>query len=243
MQIKFKCCQRKIRADKRTQEALEAAGETEYAKTVKKRIAAENKALRAYCEQEGLTYRQDRTQIYGYSDTSRKKKAVDFVETVDKSGQGGIIKLRGRNVVLENQRYGRNKDTIVNKSYIDGGEYKRKFDNATDNPNVNKSLYDCAKSALKHRSGTIYEDMYWIDMDTGKIILSVVDSTDERAIVYTKKSRKQLKEMAILRLSTLTRAVCRQVSTISTLATTMVTRLVLQHVITVRFLDIRRNKK
>ena len=85
--------ERRIRADKRTQEALEAAGDTEGAKAAKKRIAAENKALRAYCEQEGLTYRQDRTQVYGYSDTSRKKKPVNFVETVDKSGESGIINI------------------------------------------------------------------------------------------------------------------------------------------------------
>lgn len=70
--------ERKIRADKRTQEALEAAGDTQSAKAVKKRIAAENKALHAYCDKEGLTYRQDRTQVYGYSDSNRKKKTGDF---------------------------------------------------------------------------------------------------------------------------------------------------------------------
>lgn len=90
-------------------------------------------------------------------------------------------------MALENQRYGRNKDTLVNKTYIESGEYKRKFDNATENKEVNKTLYDCAKTALKHRSGTAFEDMYWIDSDTGKIILSVTDSTDERAIVYSDK--------------------------------------------------------
>ena len=39
-------------------------------------------------------------------------------------------------MILENQRYGRNKETIVNKTYIESGEYRRKFDNATDNPEV-----------------------------------------------------------------------------------------------------------
>ncbi len=85
--------ERKIRTDKRTQEALEAAGDTEGAKEIKKKITAENKALRAYCEQEGLTYRQDRTQVYGYTDPTRKKKAVDFVQTIDNSGKSGIIKV------------------------------------------------------------------------------------------------------------------------------------------------------
>ena len=50
-------------------------------------------------------------------------------------------------MALENQRYGRNKKTLVNKTYIESGEYKRKFDNATDDPLVNKALYDCAKTA------------------------------------------------------------------------------------------------
>ena len=53
-------------------------------------------------------------------------------------------------VALENQRYGRNKVTLVNKTYIESGEYKRKFDNISENKAVNKTLYDCAKAALKH---------------------------------------------------------------------------------------------
>ena len=47
-----------------------------------------------------------------------------------------IIKSGSDDVILENQRYGRNKETIVNKTYIESGEYRRKFDNATDNPEV-----------------------------------------------------------------------------------------------------------
>lgn len=88
-------------------------------------------------------------------------------------------------MILEYQRYGRNKDTLVDKTYIDGGEYRRKYDNATDNPAVNKALYNAAKAALKHRSGTTLEDMYWFDSETGEIIFSYTDSTDERIINYS----------------------------------------------------------
>lgn len=31
-------------------------------------------------------------------------------------------------MILEFQRYGRNKETTVDSSYISGGEYRRKFD-------------------------------------------------------------------------------------------------------------------
>lgn len=92
-------------------------------------------------------------------------------------------------MALEYQRYGRNKDTLVNKTYINSGEYRRKFDNLTENPDVNKAIYDSAKKALKHRSGTEFEDMYWFDSNTGVIIAQEINSTDKRAIVYSEKTR------------------------------------------------------
>ena len=76
---------------------------------------------------------------------------------------------------IEEQRYGRNKDTIVNFSYIESGEYRRKFDSISDNIKLNRLLYQLAKKMLKHRSGTLYEDMYWIDIDTGEIVASEVN--------------------------------------------------------------------
>ena len=139
-------------------------------------MAEQNKALRAYCEDNGLKYRSDRVKTYGRVEPEAPSS---LVESIDKSAKRGIIEAGSDVVALEYQRYGRNKTTLVNKTYIHGGEYRRKFDKATENAEVNKALYNCAKSALKHRSGTVYEDMYWIDSKTGSIILSVTDSTDE----------------------------------------------------------------
>lgn len=96
-------------------------------------------------------------------------------------------------MALEYQRYGRNKETIVNKTLIESGAYKRLFDCATDNASVNKTLYQSAKTALKHRSGTLYEDMYWIDGESGNVLFSVVDSTEEQAIVYTDRIKEKIK--------------------------------------------------
>ena len=77
-------------------------------------------------------------------------------------------------MALEYQRYGRNKSTLVNKTYIDSGTYRKKYDKLSENTDVNKALYDSAKKALKHRSGTLFEDMYWIDVNNGKEICSVL---------------------------------------------------------------------
>lgn len=139
-----------------------------------------------------LPQQRERVTIDGLGNIGANRVAK-LNKTVAKSEKSVIMKAGSDNVALENQRYGRNKSTLVNKTYIDSGEYKRKYDNATDNQAVNKSLYDCAKKALKHRSGTAFEDMYWIDGNSGDVLLSVTDSTDERTIRYTDRIKKVIR--------------------------------------------------
>ena len=74
---------------------------------------------------------------------------------------------------LEFQRYGRNKSTLVNSKYISSGEYRKKFDKITNNADLSRLLYSKAKEMLIHRSGTLYEDMYWIDSEKVDIITSI----------------------------------------------------------------------
>jgi hypothetical protein len=85
----------------------------------------------------------------------------------------------------EEARYGRDKSLAADHNYINGGEYRRKFDNISDNKELNKNLYQCAKSMLIHRSGTNFEDMYWLDGDCGKIIASVTDMTAPNRVDYS----------------------------------------------------------
>jgi hypothetical protein len=66
----------------------------------------------------------------------------------------------------EEQRTGRNKETAINHTYIDGGEYRKKFDSITENAELRRLLYRISKDMLFHRTGTLLEDMYWIDLDS-----------------------------------------------------------------------------
>ena len=38
---------------------------------------------------------------------------------------------------------------------------------------------------LKHRTGTLYEDMYWLNPDTAKIVASEVNGAVEEQVVYS----------------------------------------------------------
>ena len=115
------------------------------------------------------------------------------MESIAKEVKGDIMNLKGaENMSLEYQRYGRNKETVINNTYIDSGEYRNKFNHITDNDDVNRVIYSKAKEMLKHRSGTKFEDMYWIDKTTGAVVASVLNEQQEERIIYTESVLKAI---------------------------------------------------
>lgn len=68
--------------------------------------------------------------------------------------------------------------------YINSEEYAKKFENITNNPRVNQTLWKCSRAAIQHRNGTLYEDMYLINGNTGEIMGEQTDCDVERGIVY-----------------------------------------------------------
>ena len=92
--------------------------------------------------------------------------------------------------IFEGQRYGRNKETQIDHTYINGGEYRRKFDLISDNMELNRKLYKLAKEMLVHRAGTLFEDMYWLDPDTAQIVASEVNGVVEEQVDYSKETMK-----------------------------------------------------
>lgn len=95
---------------------------------------------------------------------------------------------------IERQRYGRNKDTSINNTYINSGEYRNKFNQLSDDIELNRLVYQLAKKMLKHRSGTLLEDMYWVDIDTRTIIASETTQRAECRIKYSKATQRAIKK-------------------------------------------------
>lgn len=94
---------------------------------------------------------------------------------------------------IEHQRYGRNKDTTINHAYINSGEYRNKFDNISEDIELNRLLYQIAKEMLTHRSGSEYEDMYWIDVETNEIVAKEVTQENPTSIQYSRKTKRKIK--------------------------------------------------
>ena len=94
----------------------------------------------------------------------------------------------------EVQRYGRNKNTIINHSYINSGEYRKKFDEISNDKALNRKLYQITKRMLEHRSGTLFEDMYWIDIDSLEVVASETEQKTESRIKYSKATKRAISQ-------------------------------------------------
>lgn len=92
----------------------------------------------------------------------------------------------------EVQRYGRNKNTTVNHSYINSGEYRKKFDAISNDKALNRKVYQITKKMLEHRSGTLYEDMYWLDIDSLEVVASETEQRAQNRIKYSKATKKAI---------------------------------------------------
>lgn len=72
--------EREVMKKKTEANMLEAAGEKDAARDLRRLAIDEDRKLREYCKKEGLHYRRDRTEVYGYN------------KAVDKLQERGIIK-------------------------------------------------------------------------------------------------------------------------------------------------------
>lgn len=94
----------------------------------------------------------------------------------------------------EGQRYGRNKDTTINHTYINGGSYRRKFDFISDSSELNRLIFQLSKKMLEHRSGSKFEDMYWIDVAHRTVIAEETESCSEEQIIYSDSIRSKIQK-------------------------------------------------
>lgn len=95
---------------------------------------------------------------------------------------------------IEEQRMGRNKSTVVNHSCINNGTFRRKFDEITKEKELSRLLFRLSKKMLEHRSGTKYEDMYWIDLDTISVVAQETSSLNEEQVDYSQNTLKTIQQ-------------------------------------------------
>lgn len=86
-----------------------------------------------------------------------------------------------------------NAATIVDNSIINSSEYRKTFDEFGESPRVTRSIFQRVKEMLTHRSGSEYEDMSFIDSQTGKF-LTRSDYNVQKRCVPSKAMQKMIRD-------------------------------------------------
>ncbi len=71
--------------------------------------------------------------------------------------------------------------TLIDRKMIASTEYRSKFDGLGENKRVTRTVCAKSKEMLRHRSGTEYEDIAYIDSKTGKSLINKSYSVKRKA--------------------------------------------------------------
>jgi SPP1 gp7 family putative phage head morphogenesis protein len=77
-----------------------------------------------------------------------------------------------------NEKSGKDFDSKVKWDIIEVKKYKNKFAGIGSNDNVDNEIYKTATRILRHRDGSKYEDLYVLDLNSGKTITYTTQDTE-----------------------------------------------------------------
>lgn len=151
--------------------------------------------LDSFCKNNGLQKDNSRVRTVGF-DRSVSQKAVHAAKNYNAQKSAGASG-NGSSGGVVNERYTKSDYENISKTKVDTNifnneRWRNNFERITDNSKVNNSLRNLSEQMLKHRGGTFYEDMYFIDAKTGKIMGYNTTSQTKCAVGENESLRKAL---------------------------------------------------
>ena len=124
--------------------------------------------------------RFDRRAEYSLDEDNKRiaqKRADEWHDKADMLGEKvkraeDVNRITAENVAKsgENESSKRNiiKSTVVNKQALQSSTYRKTIDKLGEDEKISRTIYQQICEMLKHRSGSVYEDLSFIDSSTGK---------------------------------------------------------------------------
>ena len=133
----------------------------------------------------GLPPQKQRLQMYGFNRSVSQKAVHANFRAIEKE---------------ESKTKYLHPDTVVNKKAIRSAAYRRRIDKISNNTDVNRAIWNKAQEILIHRSGTKFEDLAFIDSETGKSLINT--SFDKENFARpNKRMEEMLKMQSLIQLS------------------------------------------
>jgi hypothetical protein len=137
--------------------------------------------------------------ILGMSYEDRKKLQQEIIDNDDGEWEKALdAQNKAKAGIMEELEAEESKpkyqyaQTVINRKEIASASYRKKFNNLPETKKVQRKIAAEARSMLRHRSGTKYEDLSFIDSTSGDV-LTQTNSKLISKVNPTKEMKKMLK--------------------------------------------------
>ena len=132
----------------------EAAGDKEKLQTDRMKLTALNQEYKRFTEAAGFKLQRERMEVVNYN-----WKRENALETMPESDSG-------QNSSKEESEH--MYDSTVISPTVNTAAYRKLYNNLPESTEIQRTVYKAAKDMLNHRSGTKFEDMAFINSQTGE---------------------------------------------------------------------------
>ncbi len=148
------------------------------------RLKGQEARLSDFCEKTGLDRDRYREQVFA-------AKTERGIRNFGKSTSAKAV-WKNRKATVFNYLPGKGgAETIIDNDYIFSDLYAEKFNGLFGKKSVEESVLSSCRTILKNRSGTVYEELFAIDVKTGRK-LTYIKGKQEKSIQMTDKLKKLL---------------------------------------------------
>ena len=195
--------ERKLREQKRDVIMAKAQGaDEEEIKKLQAKCHDTSEEIDEFCKETGRARNRDREAVYTkrefppadrYDVAAFEKKQKKLIDDYYKSGgeqkNFHIAGSEQERIPQETEfSFMPSKRNEINQEYINSQEYAERFNGITGSEKADKAIAREAQRMLNHRSGSNYEDLAFIDMDSGRVIKRITDRKEVRSVPYDKST-------------------------------------------------------
>ncbi len=134
---------------------------------------------------EGYDPEEYRRLYYG-AEGDTPQARINYMRRQQYAAEPEKYRAKARMAYLERSHKGANRESEIARSIIDSADYSRRISRIDGSRAVTNAIASEGRRMLKHRSGTLYEDLTFVSLDTGEYITRT-DYDAVRAVVPSDK--------------------------------------------------------
>lgn len=158
-------------------------------------ILPAGESINCHCIHRGIV----NDDVLGMSYEERKKLQEEIIATDDAEWEKELYaRNKAKSGITVNEQENSkpkydNKNTVINRKEIASAEYRKRYNALPEKTKIQRRVASSAKKMLRHRSGTEYEDLAFIDSKTG-IVMTRENYNVKKQVIPSRAMKNMVKE-------------------------------------------------